>query len=71
MRYSIARVNIEMLPEVALLNIFDFYLVEAHEIEAWHKLAHVCRQWRNIVFTNFLGHRVAWICNFTAQQEHR
>ena len=38
-----------MLPEVALLNIFDFYLVDAHEIEAWNKLARVCRQWRNIV----------------------
>ena len=38
-----------MLPDLALLNIFDFYLIGAHR-EAWQTLVHVCRQWRNIVF---------------------
>jgi hypothetical protein len=38
-----------MLPDVALLRIFDFYLNEA-EIEAWHTLVHVCRGWRSVVF---------------------
>ena len=41
-----------MLPDVALLEIFDFYLHnhETWELPTWHKLVHVCRKWRNIVF---------------------
>jgi hypothetical protein len=38
-----------MLPEVALLKVFDFYEDE-EQIEAWHTLVHVCRKWRNLVF---------------------
>ena len=38
-----------MLPEVALLRIFNFYLDE-DQIEAWHTLVHVCREWRILVF---------------------
>ena len=38
-----------MLPDLALLNIFDFYLIDAHR-EAWQTLVLLCRQWRNIVF---------------------
>ena len=38
-----------MLPDVALLKIFDFYEDE-QDIEAWHTLVHVCREWRSIVF---------------------
>ena len=38
-----------MLPDVALLEIFDFY-VDEERIEAWHTLVHVCRKWRNVVF---------------------
>ena len=38
-----------MLPDVALLGIFDFYLYEAWT-DAWHTLVHVCRKWRFIVF---------------------
>ena len=48
-----------MLPDVALLNIFDFYLkgeyIEfIHELyetrrEVWLTLAHVCRRWRNVL----------------------
>jgi hypothetical protein len=41
--------TIDMLPDVALLKIFDFY-VDEKWIEAWHTLVHVCRKWRNIVF---------------------
>ena len=37
-----------MLPDVALLRIFDFYLDKAL-IEAWQTLVHVCRNWRNVV----------------------
>ena len=41
-----------MLPDVALLEIFDFYLVHALErkTEVWHTLVHVCRKRRNVVF---------------------
>lgn len=44
---NVGRVTIDMLPEIALLDIFDFY---GHEIDAWHTLVHVCRKWRIIVF---------------------
>jgi len=45
-----------MLPDDALLEIFDFYMVEDFEpydeqrIEEWMTLAHVCRRWRSVVF---------------------
>ena len=38
-----------MLPDVVLLEIFDFYVDEAR-IEAWHRLVHVCRKWRIVTF---------------------
>ena len=38
-----------MLPDVALLEIFDFY-VHATREGAWYKLVHVCRKWRDVVF---------------------
>jgi hypothetical protein len=40
-----------MLPDVALLETFDFYVDQDKEwVEAWHTLVHVCRKWRNVVF---------------------
>ena len=40
-----------MLPDVALLEIFDFVVGdECALIMAWSKLVHVCRKWRNVVF---------------------
>jgi hypothetical protein len=57
--YVVARVTIDMLPDIALLRIFDFYLVEARigrmwfnleTVETWSALVHVCQKWRNIVF---------------------
>ena len=38
-----------MLPDVALLEIFDSYVSEGW-IDAWYTLVHVCRKWRNVVF---------------------
>jgi hypothetical protein len=38
-----------VLPDVVLLQIFDFYLDEAR-IDAWYTLVHVCGTWRSIVF---------------------
>jgi hypothetical protein len=39
-----------MLPDVALVEMFDFYVNEAEWIDAWHTLVHVCRKWRIITF---------------------
>ena len=42
-----------MLPEVALLEIFDFYVHDEFWgglCNVWHNLVHVCRKWRNVVF---------------------
>jgi hypothetical protein len=41
--------TIDMLPDNALLEIFDFYVDEAR-IEAWITLVHVSRKWRSVVF---------------------
>jgi F-box-like len=41
------------LPDVALLEIFDFFLDDYHpNSNAWHALVHVCRRWRYVVFTS-------------------
>ena len=42
--------TIDVLPDDVLLNVFDCYVSEAPEVEAWHLLVHVCRRWRSIVF---------------------
>jgi hypothetical protein len=44
---DIAHVTIDMIPDVALLRIFDFYLDEGWR---WYTLVHVCQKWRNVVF---------------------
>ena len=41
--------SIDMLPDYVLLEIFDFFVQQAH-IERWQTLVHVCRRWRNVVF---------------------
>ena len=41
--------TIDVLPDVALLEIFDFCLDEDLEVD-WHTLVHVCQTWRNIIF---------------------
>ena len=41
-----------MVPDVALLEIFHFYVDDAHartDFEAWYTLVHVCRKWRHVV----------------------
>ena len=56
--YDVAHVTIVVLPDVALLEIFHFYVDDARnvvnayqeKIEAWHTLVHVCRKWRSVVF---------------------
>ena len=45
-----------MLPDVALLRIFDFYMPwisvvnRKESLKEWHTLVHVCRRWRSVVF---------------------
>jgi hypothetical protein len=45
---------IDMLPEDALLEVFDCYLKGSrfifYNIEVWQVLGHVCQKWRNLVF---------------------
>ena len=48
--------QIDVLPDDVLLEIFDFYMSVnllyggKTETEAWQSLIHVCRRWRNLVF---------------------
>jgi hypothetical protein len=47
------KMTVGTLPDVALLEIFDFFLDEYYQNpNAWHTLVHVCRRWRYIVFTS-------------------
>ena len=52
---DVAGVTIETLPDLALLEIFDFYVYADYwdheeELLAWITLVHVCRKWRSVVF---------------------
>jgi hypothetical protein len=51
-----------MVPDLALIEIFDFYMADAldydpvrYNREAWVILAHVCQKWRDIVLGSHLG----------------
>ena len=51
--------TIDMLPDLALLEIFDFYVAESQASNhlfsdrvTWIALVHVCRKWRDIVFAS-------------------
>ncbi|KAI0245666.1 hypothetical protein BJV78DRAFT_1158457 [Lactifluus subvellereus] len=51
------RTGIEMLPDEALLEIFDFHRLVAQADPSsrpwkWHRLAHVCQRWRFLVFAS-------------------
>ena len=41
--------TIDKLPNLVLLEIFDFYMDE-EKIQGWHVLVHVCQKWRIVVF---------------------
>ena len=48
---DVARATIDMLPDVALLEIFDSYVIAlGYKEQAWHMLVHVCRKWRYVAF---------------------
>ena len=46
----VARLTIDILPDVALLEIFGFYMYEEQKGARWYALVHVCRKWRKVVF---------------------
>ncbi|KAI0290671.1 hypothetical protein BC826DRAFT_527891 [Russula brevipes] len=46
------RAIIDILPDDVFLDIFDFYVDEAHDVEGWQTLVHVCQRWRHIVFAS-------------------
>ena len=80
---GVGRVTIDMLPDVALLEIFDYYVNEAREqdpfwvplarrkIEAWHTLVHVCRTWRTIVLGSPLRLDLRLFCTDTTPVKKR
>ena len=51
-----------MIPDVALLRIFDFCLDEPWYEQEWHLLVHVCRKWRSIVFGSPLRLKLRLYC---------
>ena len=56
---NLNHVTIETLPDNTLLEIFDFYRMDAAAADQsgglpwmWHRLAHVCQRWRYLVYTS-------------------
>ena len=63
---DIGQVTIDILPDDVLLDIFDYFVTEADEDEAyeeWHILAHVCQKWRYIVFQSPLRLNLRILCS--------
>ncbi|KAH9159301.1 hypothetical protein EDB89DRAFT_2237095, partial [Lactarius sanguifluus] len=60
--------TIGMLPDNALLEIFDYYRIESLTrqdnvpVWPWHLLVHVCRKWRQIVFESPLRLNLQILC---------
>jgi len=46
------QVTIGTLPDEVLLEMFGFYMDQAQDVDEWHRLVHVCRQWRYIVLAS-------------------
>src|SRR5260221_4594566 len=68
-RWDVGRVTIDVLPDVALLEIFDCYMNQVREedgddveAQAWHTLVHVCRKWRSVVFGSPLRLNLRLLC---------
>jgi hypothetical protein len=71
-------VSINILPDVALLEIFDFYLGgkeqklagDERKVDKWLPLVHVCTKWRDLVFgsTRRLGIRLWYKANLPLEE---
>jgi len=48
---NVVFVTINTLADEVLLNIFDFYVAQVDDEADWETLLHVCRRWRDIVFS--------------------
>ena len=59
--WDVARETIDLLPDLVLLEIFDFY-VEDGQVETWHTLVHVSHKWRNVVFGSPRRLRLRLLC---------
>jgi len=42
----------DLLPDDALLIIFDFYVDDDRDVDVWHTLLHVCQKWRYVVLSS-------------------
>ena len=61
---DVARIIIDMLPDVALLEVFDFYVNDDGALtETWYTLVHVCRKWRDVVFGSPLRLNLRLFCS--------
>ena len=54
--------TIGTLSDDVLLEIFNIYLAQSGNIEAWHTLVHVCRQWRCVVFASPVRLNLRLLC---------
>jgi hypothetical protein len=79
---DVGRVTIDMLPDVALLEIFDCYVNQARnkKKENIMMMMNARTQHRHGIHwcmcvenggRLFLGHHVAWIFDFSARKQHR
>jgi len=55
----------DLLPEDALLIIFDFYLYGDPNLDAWHTLLHVCQRWRSVVLSSPCRLNLRLLCTET------
>ena len=62
LRCEVARMTIETLPDVVLLEIFGFYVDKEESTDEWYTLVHVCRKWRNVVFGSPLSLDLRLLC---------
>lgn len=62
---DVGRVTIDVLPDVTLLNVSDFYLYEDvfNLMDAWHTLVHVCQKWRSVILGSPHRLRLRIICS--------
>ena len=56
--------TIAKLPNEVLLSVFAFYLDTSPR--SWHRLVHVCRRWRHVIFASPRGLRLRLYCTYGA-----
>ena len=60
--------KIDILPDEVLLEIFDsvrtLFEIHNHLVWEWHRLVHVCRRWRQIIFASPLRLNLQLLCTY-------